>query len=465
MSRSDYLVVGAGASAMAFVDTMFHETDATFTLIDRRPAAGGHWNDSYPFVQLHQPASCYGVASLPLGSGRIEDSGYNEGLPSLASGPEVVAHFHQALRETMLPSGRVRFIPMAEHLGDGDYVSLLSGESGHVEAATMVDATLLQTSIPLTHRRSFEVAAGVACVPPNDLPRQAPSSTHITVLGAGKTGFDCVLWLLANGAPPERISWVVPRDPWVFNRAGAPSTLELFEASASLLIAQSEAIVAAESLEDMALRCEAAGVWMRLDPDIPASMYHAANVSVVEMEHARRVRNVIRLGRVTAIHPDKLILERGSVPVVPNTLFVDCTASALDGNVGVRAPVFEPGRIALQMIRQYQPTFSAALIGHLEATLGDGDEKQAMAQPVPMSDTVEDYARGRITSTLNEGRWAANPEVASWVAACRLNVTAAWSTIPNDDVAKRALLARLRELGPAVVQRLTELVEVSAPLA
>ncbi|MEZ5265317.1 MAG: hypothetical protein R2755_26860 [Acidimicrobiales bacterium] len=216
---------------MAFVDTMFHETDATFTLIDRRPAAGGHWNDSYPFVQLHQPASCYGVASLPLGSGRIEDSGYNEGLPSLASGPAVVAHFHQALRETMLPSGRVRFIPMAEHLGDGDYVSLLSGERGHVEAATMVDATLLQTSIPLTHRRSFEVAAGVACVPPNDLPRQAPSSTHITVLGAGKTGFDCVSWLLANGAPPGASAGLYPVTRGCSTGPG-PSTLELFEASA-----------------------------------------------------------------------------------------------------------------------------------------------------------------------------------------------------------------------------------------
>ena len=42
---TDYLVVGCGATALAFVDALFHETDATFTIVDRRHAPGGHWND------------------------------------------------------------------------------------------------------------------------------------------------------------------------------------------------------------------------------------------------------------------------------------------------------------------------------------------------------------------------------------------------------------------------------------
>lgn len=37
-----------------------------------------------------------------------------------------------------------------------------------------------------------------------------PASIRSTVLGGGKTGFDAVLWLLAHGKPPERITWVVP---------------------------------------------------------------------------------------------------------------------------------------------------------------------------------------------------------------------------------------------------------------
>jgi hypothetical protein len=127
----DYLVVGAGATAMAFIDAVFHETDATFAVVDRRHAPGGHWNDAYPFVALHQPASCYGVASRPLGSGRLDESGYNQGLETLASGTEVTNHLHGLMRDVLLPSGRVAYHPMSEYVGDGDVVSLLSGDRHH----------------------------------------------------------------------------------------------------------------------------------------------------------------------------------------------------------------------------------------------------------------------------------------------------------------------------------------------
>jgi len=64
---TDYLVVGAGASALAFVDALVAEADVEVTVIDRRPAPGGHWLDAYPFVRLHTPSAYYGVNSLPLG--------------------------------------------------------------------------------------------------------------------------------------------------------------------------------------------------------------------------------------------------------------------------------------------------------------------------------------------------------------------------------------------------------------
>ena len=52
--ETDYLVVGCGASAMAFTDVMLKETNATITILDRRHAPGGHWNDVYPFVKLQR---------------------------------------------------------------------------------------------------------------------------------------------------------------------------------------------------------------------------------------------------------------------------------------------------------------------------------------------------------------------------------------------------------------------------
>ena len=57
---TDYLVIGSGATGLAFVDTLIAETDAEVTVIDRSDAPGGHWLQAYPFVRLHSLAY-YGV--------------------------------------------------------------------------------------------------------------------------------------------------------------------------------------------------------------------------------------------------------------------------------------------------------------------------------------------------------------------------------------------------------------------
>ena len=65
--ETDYLVIGAGASGMAFVDTLIAETDADVVMVDRRHHPGGHWLDAYPFVRIHQTSVNYGVNSRKLG--------------------------------------------------------------------------------------------------------------------------------------------------------------------------------------------------------------------------------------------------------------------------------------------------------------------------------------------------------------------------------------------------------------
>lgn len=71
---TDYLVVGAGASGLAFTDSLLTESDANIILIDRRADVGGHWCDTYPFVRLHTPSAYYGFNSIPLGEDRIQES-------------------------------------------------------------------------------------------------------------------------------------------------------------------------------------------------------------------------------------------------------------------------------------------------------------------------------------------------------------------------------------------------------
>ena len=67
--QCDYLVVGGGATGMAFVDTLLKHSssETSVVLIDKHgEGPGGQWQDSYNFVRLHQPSSMYGVESEKL---------------------------------------------------------------------------------------------------------------------------------------------------------------------------------------------------------------------------------------------------------------------------------------------------------------------------------------------------------------------------------------------------------------
>src|SRR5208337_5206181 len=88
---------------------------ARVVMVDRRDRPGGHWNDAYPFVGLHQPAAFYGVASRELSEWKKDETGLNAGFYSLSTGTEVLNHFEQVMRQRFLPSGRVVFHPMTEY--------------------------------------------------------------------------------------------------------------------------------------------------------------------------------------------------------------------------------------------------------------------------------------------------------------------------------------------------------------
>ena len=110
--QADYLVVGAGAGGLDFTDTLLSQSDGDVIVVDRRSGPGGHWNDAYPFVQLHQPSCFYGVDSMPLGDDRIDTSGINGGSCERATAPEVLDYFQRVMSDRLLPSGRVRYSPL-----------------------------------------------------------------------------------------------------------------------------------------------------------------------------------------------------------------------------------------------------------------------------------------------------------------------------------------------------------------
>ncbi len=160
---------------MTFADKLLTETDANIMIVDRHHMPGGHSNDAYSFVRLHQPSAFHGVGSRQLGSDRLDQFVLNKGYYELASGAEVVSYFDRLMHERFLPSGRVRYFPMCDYKGDGKFASRLSGETQQVTfRKRLVLANYAATQVPSTHPPSYEAADGVRLVAPNALPAVAP---------------------------------------------------------------------------------------------------------------------------------------------------------------------------------------------------------------------------------------------------------------------------------------------------
>lgn len=136
----DYLVVGAGAMGMAFMDALIDHADVRVALVDRRHSVGGHWLDAYPFVRLHQASAFYGVASTLLGDGRVQSQGPEAGLHERATVSEICAYYGHVLAERMT-TGKVELFASCEYAGNRQIVSRISGRRYKVpERCRVVDA-------------------------------------------------------------------------------------------------------------------------------------------------------------------------------------------------------------------------------------------------------------------------------------------------------------------------------------
>ena len=114
---TDYLVIGAGAASMAFVDTLLTESlDVSILIVDRHAHPGGHWNDAYGFVQLHQPSLLYGVASQQLEGNWFKQLVTKGKFPwqHRATKNEILAYY-RSLMNKWVASGRVQYYPCSTY--------------------------------------------------------------------------------------------------------------------------------------------------------------------------------------------------------------------------------------------------------------------------------------------------------------------------------------------------------------
>jgi hypothetical protein len=421
--ETDYLVVGAGATGMAFVDALIADSDADVVMVDRRHRPGGHWNDDYPFVRLHQPSAIYGVNSRVLGEDRIDENGPNAGFYERATAAEICDYYGRVLDEQLLPSGRVRFYGMSDYSGadtDGHrFGSTLTGETTTVKVRRkLVDATYIETTIPSRHTPPFGVDQGVRVITPNDLVELDDTGSGYTVIGAGKTSMDTCCWLIDQGVPPETIRWIRPRDPWTFDRAGV-QPLKLMSSLMTTFATFISAAADSEDTGDLFRRVEADGAILRLDPDVEPEVFRGATLSESERATLRRITNVVRMGRVRNIGSDRIDLDNGSIPTDARQVHVDCTASGL-GTPPTR-PIFERDRITVQRIQFGIDPFSAALVGHAEAVRDGDDEKNRLCAPANFSGEAVDLPEILLTTQRNQIAWLAEPDLSEWFNTSRLS--------------------------------------------
>ena len=432
--ETDYLIIGAGAVGLAFADTLLDENpDCHITIIDKHGKPGGHWNDAYPFVALHQPSATYGVNSMEMCPDRRDTRGHNAGMFPLAPHAEILAYYSKLMSERLLPSGRVEYLPLTDYSGGENGVhsakGILSGEDHTIQVrAKLVDGTWFKTSVPSTHKPAFEMADHTPFAIPGELPALWKDAgnlpDHYVILGGGKTAMDTGVWLLEAGVPADKIGWVRPRDSWMFNRKLLQPAYHEIEGLVQFQVDLVEAAAASETGEEMFEELGKRGTMLRLDESVTPQMFHFAVISEGEVDMLRGITQVYRQGHVTKLEPGKIHFASETVELPKNTLFINCTATAVPFSVRDNTgPFFNGDTITLQLAQAPFVPYSAALAAFIEANFETDEEKNALVPPAPLTDSTATYPYAVMANLMSTAILSANAKVNAWNAKSRLHPT------------------------------------------
>lgn len=466
MQDVDYLIIGAGTIGLAVADMLVQHSDCSVTIVDRNEKPGGHWNFAYDFVRLHQPSEFYGVESKRLGRGRRDTTGWNAGYYELATGQEVLEYYASVMRDQLLPSGQVTYVPNSEYLGDGRVVSLTTQEETQFNVARKtIDATYFGTTIPAGHEPGFSVGPDIDLIPPNEISalwKQQPDRFQsVCIIGAGKTGMDVGVRLIEQGLPGEQISWVMPRDSWLMNRTTLQPGDDFFQSTLNAQALQMQALAETQSARDLFLQMERAGVMLRLDNNVEPDMYHCAIISEGELDLLRQIKRIIREGRVQHISKSRMQMANTVIEMPANTLYIDCSASAVTRHPQI--PIFQDGLLTPQIARTCQPAFSAALIGYIETLDLNDQEKNQLCQPLPLPDTPFDFFSISLSNMMNQYIWMRTPAIRDWLMGSRLDgFSGRVAQVTETDGDAHAILNAFRTHMPSAIANIQSVMQENA---
>ncbi len=100
----------------------------------------------------------------------------------------------------------------------------------------------------------------------------------------------------------------------MLNRAVVqPDPVVALELAADTMAAATEA----ESLDDMFLRLEAAGVMLRIDTAAVPTMAKTPTLGAWELELLRSIEHVVRLGHIRSVTGSEIVLDEGVIAADP----------------------------------------------------------------------------------------------------------------------------------------------------
>jgi hypothetical protein len=346
--------------------------------------------------------------------------------------------------QEMVQKGRVTYHPMCTYdEAAGRITSRLNRSHGWPITVNrkVVNATYLSVRVPGSVSRwrpPFQVDPEVDVVPANKLTEIEECHPSFVVIGAGRTGMDAVLVLLNMGVSPSMVQWVVPRDMWCFcHEAMLPDRFS------DTMITFQGVLETATSNKDMLTTLEQAGIFCRVHDDANAPFncsrhpcgrknmedmaFHGTQVTKEELRLLRQVTNIIRLGHVKAIHADQMVLDKGTVPQVLDTLYIDCTSSWASRDAYKPVPIFAERKICIQWVSQVQnglgdqnPCFAASLIGYLEGQRPDDNAwKNNLCLPGFAVDTMADWLKSHAVTHSLQTEIMKDRRLSAWTVSAR----------------------------------------------
>ena len=130
---------------------------------------------------------------------------------------------------------------------------------------------------------------------------------------------------------------------------------------------------------------EKLGYFIRLDETILPTRSRIGSVSDEDMEKMRRIKKIVRKGRVARVEQGRIIFQSGEqLELPPNTLAVDC---ARNGSLFAKhgRAVFDGDKINIQFIMLPPPGMSTTIIAAMELKYPDNEEhKNEICKTIPI---------------------------------------------------------------------------------